>query len=74
MRTVDAVTLRLEQLLESKQKVGKVTAIVGNKVTVTVENGSVTINRNAGYTPTVGDVVVINAMTPGSWFVLCKFA
>lgn len=74
MRLIDALTLRLEQMLATRQKIGTVTAIVGMKVTVDVENGSITIARAASYTPTVNDVVVINAMTPGSWFVLCKLA
>lgn len=74
MRLIDALSLRLDQMLASRQKIGKVTAVVGNKVTVDVENGSITIARNAAYTPAVNDIVVINAMIPGSWFVLCKFA
>lgn len=72
MRRVDALNLKLEQMLADRQKIGTVTAIVGSKVTVAFDNGSVTLAKNAAYAPTVGDTVVINLMTKGSWFVLCK--
>jgi hypothetical protein len=72
MRLLDALTLKLEQLLADRQKIGTVTAIVGSKVTVAFDNGSLTLAKNAAYTPTVGDTVVINLMTKNSWFVLCK--
>jgi hypothetical protein len=53
---------------------GQVSAVVGNKITVTTTGGaSLTIPRLATWTPTVGDVVVI-AKTPGGWVALGKIA
>lgn len=72
MRLLDALTLKLDQLLADRQKIGTVTAIVGSKVTVAFDNASLTLAKNAAYTPTVGDTVVINLMTKNSWFVVCK--
>lgn len=74
MRRIDALTILLDELLSSRRKSGTVTAIVGTKVRVTVDNGSVDLPRLASYTPTVGDVVQIDAMVSGSWLVLGKAA
>jgi hypothetical protein len=72
MQRVDALNLKLEQMLADRQKIGTVTAIVGSKVTVSFDGGAPTIAKNSAYTPTVGDTVVVNLMTKGSWFVVCK--
>ncbi len=75
MRLIDALTLRLEQMLASRRKTGTVTAILAGpppKVRVAVDNGSMDLPRMASYTPTVGDVVLIDAMILGSWIVLGK--
>jgi hypothetical protein len=67
VRLIDVLARLIEEALASRRKVGTVTAIVGTKVRVTVDNGSVDLPRLASYTPTVGDVVQIDAMVSGSW-------
>lgn len=74
MRRIDALTLLLEEMLSSRRKTGTVTAIVGTKVRVTVDNGPMDLPRLASYIPTVGDVVQIDAMVSGAWLVLGKAA
>jgi hypothetical protein len=74
VRLIDVLARLIEEALASRRKVGTVTAIVGTKVRVTVDNGSVDLPRLASYTPTVGDVVQIDAMVSGSWLVLGKAA
>jgi len=68
----EAVAQAVAELRAQLRKTGKVTAIVGNKVRVTVDNGSLDLPRLASYTPTVGDVVQIDATQVGSWLVLGK--
>lgn len=73
MRLIDALTLRLEEMLARSRKTGTVTAVLAGsppKVRVTVDNGSMDLPRMASYTPTVGDVVLIDAR--GSWIVIGK--
>lgn len=73
MKRIDALTLKLEQLLASRRKVGTVTGTSGTKVVVTVDGASMTLPRLASYTtPTAGDTVIIDAMVSGSWIVLGK--
>lgn len=74
MRLIDAISLLIEQALANRHKVGVVTAIASPKVTVTVDNGSMDLPRLASYTPTVGDVVHIDASIQGAWLVLGKSA
>ncbi|HEX5525175.1 MAG TPA: hypothetical protein VFX53_17150 [Pedococcus sp.] len=53
---------------------GQVSAVPGNKVTVTTLGGaSITIPRLSTWTPVNGDVVII-AKTPGGWIALGKVA
>lgn len=72
MRRVEALTILLDELLSSRRKTGTVTGTSGTKVVVLVEGGSMTLPRLASYTPTVGDVVQIDAMVSGSWLVIGK--
>jgi hypothetical protein len=73
--------MRLDQAVEQRVAdasqqfcTGQVTAVVGNKVTVTTLGGaSLTIPRLATWTPAANDVVVI-AMTPAGWVALGKVA
>jgi hypothetical protein len=58
-RLAKAINDKFDLLTASMWKVGKVTAIVGATVTVTVDSGSVTLPKLASYSPTVGDVVQI---------------
>lgn len=74
MRRVDAIQRMIDERLAGLRKVGTVTAIVGTKVRVTVDNGSMDLPRLASYTPTVGDNVQIDAILSGSWLVLGKTA
>jgi hypothetical protein len=73
VRRIDAITLKLEQLLASRRKVGTVTGTSGTKVVVVVDGASMTLPRLASYTtPAVNDVVIIDAMVSGAWIVLGK--
>jgi hypothetical protein len=73
VKRIDALTLKLEQLLASRRKVGTVTGTSGTKVVVTVDGAPMTLPRLASYTtPTAGDSVIIDAMVSGSWIVLGK--
>jgi hypothetical protein len=64
-----AVEQRLQAIETGGWRTGKVTAISGAKVVVTVDNASMTLPKIRAYTPTVGDVVIV-AARPGSWFVI----
>jgi hypothetical protein len=73
MQLHQAVDQRLNDVTE-QFRVGQVSAIVGNKVTVTTSGGgSPTVPRLATWTPTIGDIVVL-ALTPGGWIALGKIA
>jgi hypothetical protein len=74
MRRIDVMARMIEEAFAARRKSGTVTAIVGTKVRVTVDNGSMDLPRLASYTPTVGDVVQIDAMVSGSWLVIGKAA
>jgi hypothetical protein len=74
MRSVDVIVRLIDEILAGRRKSGTVTAIVGTKVRVTVDSGSVDLPRLASYTPTVGDVVQIDAMVTGAWLVIGKAA
>jgi len=69
-----AVTEKLAEALAACRKVGTVTAISGTRVIVSVSGGSMTLPRMAHYTPTVGDVIQIDATVQDSWVVLGKVA
>jgi hypothetical protein len=60
----DAVEKRLAELIEELRKVGTVTSTNGTQVTVTVQGASLTLPRLASYTPTIGDVVIIQGPAP----------
>ncbi len=65
-----------QRLAEAGQRhcIGKVTAVVAPKITVTTTGGaSMTIPRLSTWTPAVNDVVVI-AMTPAGWVALGQIA
>lgn len=74
MKIVEAVWARIEARFAGLRRTGKVTAIVGTgraaKVTVSVDGSSMTLPKLISYTPTVGDVVLIDSALPGSWVVL----
>lgn len=53
--------------------VGQVSAVVSNKVTVSVAGGSVTIPRLATWTPAALDMVLV-AKTAAGWIALGKIA
>jgi hypothetical protein len=64
-----AVEQRLQAIENGGWRTGTVTATSGSKVTVAVDNASMTLPKIRAYTPTVGDTVII-AARPGSWFVI----
>lgn len=74
MDLATAVFLLVEDALRSRRKVGTVTGISGTQVIVTVNGGSLLLPRMAHYTPTVGDIVQIDATIPGAWLVLGRVA
>lgn len=53
--------------------IGQVSALVGNKVTVTVAGGSITIPRLTTWTPVALDMVLI-AKTAAGWIAVGKIA
>jgi ribosomal protein L21E len=67
---IDVLWQRLEELFAAQKKQGTVTAIVGTKVDVTVDGSVMRLPRYKHYTPTVGDVVDIDASRRGAWIVL----
>ncbi|MFD8496348.1 hypothetical protein [Amycolatopsis sp. NPDC059657] len=70
MDTADAVAAKFEELRASMRKTGKVTAIVGVKVVVSILGSSMTLPKLRDYTPIVGDVVIIDATDPNAWLVI----
>lgn len=72
MKLIDVVHRLIDERFASLRKIGTVTAIVGTKVTVTVDNGSMTLPRMAHYSPTVGDKVHVDCLISGSWIVVGK--
>lgn len=72
MRTEQAIDLRLADAVD-QWRIGQISAVAGNKITVSVAGTTRTINRLASWTPATGDVVVI-AVTPAGWIALCKIA
>jgi hypothetical protein len=68
----EATTRAIRDLRASLRKTGKVTGTSGQKVIVTVAGSSITLPRLSSYTPTVGDVVIIDSTLPGSWIILGK--
>lgn len=62
---------RLNEAME-QHRVGQVSAVVGNKITViTSGGGTITIPRLNTWTPVVGDVVLI-AVTTAGWVAVGK--
>jgi hypothetical protein len=62
---------RLDEVRE-QHRVGQVTALVGNKLTVTTSGGgSITVSRLSTWTPAVNDVVLL-AVTPAGWIAVGK--
>jgi hypothetical protein len=73
MKLEQAVDSRINDAAE-RFRVGQVSAVIGNKITVTTSGGgSPTVPRLATWTPLVGDVVVL-ALTPAGWIALGKIA
>ncbi|WP_409186500.1 hypothetical protein F9C11_20615 [Amycolatopsis sp. VS8301801F10] len=70
MRLIDVLWQRLEDLVASQKKQGLVIALVGTKVQVVVDDAVMTLPRYKHYTPTVGDVVDIDASRRGAWIVI----
>lgn len=55
-----------------QHRVGQVSAVVGNKLTVvTSGGGTLTVSRLNTWTPVAGDIVLL-AVTPGGWVALGK--
>lgn len=69
-----AVALQVAQALAACRKVGTVSSISGVKVWVSINGGSILLPRMSHYTPTVGDVVQIDATVPDNWLVTGKVA
>ncbi|GAA3877716.1 hypothetical protein GCM10022243_48070 [Saccharothrix violaceirubra] len=67
-----AIDIALAELRRSARATGTVSGTSGTKVVVAVSGGTLTLPRLASYTPTVGDVVVIDTLQPGAWLVLGK--
>lgn len=66
----EAVAQAIAELRSSQlRKTGKVTAIVGNKVAVDILDSNITLPKYAHYSPTVGDVVIIDCTDPNAWIV-----
>jgi CxxC motif-containing protein len=69
----DAFEKRLAEFRASLQKTGTVNGTSGTKVVLLVEGVSMTLPRLSTYTPvTNGDVVIVNTLTPGAWYVVGK--
>lgn len=69
MDLADAVAQAVAELRTQMRKTGKVTAIVGSQVDVDVLGNVITLPKYAHYSPTVGDVVIIDCTNPGAWIV-----
>jgi hypothetical protein len=72
MKPEVALAMRLADVAEVFA-IGQVSAVVSNKVTVTVQGGSVTIPRLTTWTPVALDMVLI-AKTQAGWIALGKIA
>lgn len=70
---------RFEQAIEQRvadvaeqHRVGQVSAVVGNKLTViTSGGGTLTVPRLSTWTPVAGDIVLM-AVTPNGWIAIGK--
>lgn len=67
---IDVLWQRLEELVASQRKQGIVAGISGTKVIVAVDDAIMTLPRYKHYTPTVNDVVDIDASRRGAWIVI----
>jgi hypothetical protein len=72
VRLEEAVEARLREAAE-RHRVGQVSAVVGNQVTVSLSGSNRTIPRLATWTPVIGDIVLV-ALTPAGWIALGKIA
>jgi hypothetical protein len=72
VRLEEAVEARLREATE-RHRVGQVSAVVGNQVTVSLSGSNRTIPRLATWTPVIGDIVLV-ALTPAGWIALGKIA
>ena len=69
-----AVQQAVTEALAACRKVGTVSTFTANRVVVTVNGGTMTLPRMTHYSPTIGDVVQIDATVPDAWVVLGKVA
>lgn len=72
MRPEQAIDARLTDSLD-RFRVGQVSAVVGNKITISLAGGSKSVPRLATWTPAAGDLVLV-ALTPAGWIALGKIA
>lgn len=72
MRLEQAVDARLAEAAD-RFRIGQVTAVVSNKITISINGVSKSVPRLATWTPAVGDLVVV-AATPLGWIALGKIA
>lgn len=74
MSLADAITRFVRaEVARRIRRTGTVSGTSGTKVIVAVDGSSMTLPRLASYTPTVGDIVLIDAAGDG-WVVLGKTA
>lgn len=72
MRIEQAVDARVAEAAE-RFRVGQISAVVGNKLTVSISGSNRTIPYMASWTPLTGDIVIV-ALTPAGWIALGKIA
>jgi hypothetical protein len=65
----EAVAQAVAELRTQMRKTGKVTAVVGNKVDVDILGSVIRLPKYMHYSPTVGDVVLIDCTDPSAWIV-----
>lgn len=64
-RLADALAEAMRHTPQLRLDVATVTALAGAQVVVDLDGASLTVPRLAGYTPTVGEVVLILGAGPG---------
>lgn len=72
MRPEQAIDARLTEATE-RFRVGQVSAVVSNKITISVSGITKTVPRLATWTPVAGDLVLV-ALSPAGWIALGKIA
>jgi len=65
----EEVAQALAEFRAQMRKTGKVTAVVGSKVDVDILGSVIRLPKYTHYSPTVGDVVIIDCTDPGAWIV-----